>query len=147
MELKDLVPHNVVLAGDGLGIFSGLGTVSNIETSEVNFLAAPGLDNGLDFPVLGISTFLEDDIWANLLFFLTCSILSLVGLALQPFDLLGTSWVEPCSVTSMMKLLDCSCSLLGGWSCSFTGLAQSVITRLLISLVISLVVLAPAGML
>ena len=47
MELKDLVPHNVVLAGDGLGIFSGLGDVSNIETSEVNFLAAPGLGNGL----------------------------------------------------------------------------------------------------
>ena len=47
MELKVFVPHNVVLAGDGLGIFSGLGTVSNIETSEVNFLAAPGLGNGL----------------------------------------------------------------------------------------------------
>ena len=106
MELKDFVPHNVVLAGDGLGIFSGLGTVSNIETSEVNFLAAPGLDNGLDFPVLGISTVLEDDIWANLLSFLAFSILSLVGFALQPFDLLGTScslsWVVPTLVTLMV---------------------------------------------
>ena len=47
MELISLVPHPVVLAGDGLGILSGLGDVSNIETSEVNFLAAPGLGNGL----------------------------------------------------------------------------------------------------
>ena len=47
MELIVDVQHPVVLAGGGLGILSGLGDVSNIEISEVNFLAAPGLGNGL----------------------------------------------------------------------------------------------------
>ena len=31
MELCSLIPHPVVLAGGGLGIFSGLGDVLNIE--------------------------------------------------------------------------------------------------------------------
>ena len=47
MELIVDVQHPVVLAGGGLGIASGFGDVSNIEMSEVNFLAAPGLGNGL----------------------------------------------------------------------------------------------------
>ena len=37
MELIVDVQHPVVLAGGGLGILSGLGDVSNIEMSEVNF--------------------------------------------------------------------------------------------------------------
>jgi hypothetical protein len=47
MELIVDVQHPVVLAGGGLGILSGLGNVSNIEMSGFNFLAAPGLGNGL----------------------------------------------------------------------------------------------------
>ena len=35
MELISCVPHPVVLVGGGLGIFSGLGVVSNIEISIV----------------------------------------------------------------------------------------------------------------
>ena len=46
MELI-VFPHPEVLAGGGFGILSGLGDVSNIEMSEVNFLTAPGLGNGL----------------------------------------------------------------------------------------------------
>ena len=47
MELIVDVQHPMVLTGGGLGILNGLGDVSNIEMSEVNFLAAPGLGNGL----------------------------------------------------------------------------------------------------
>ena len=62
MELCSLIPHPVVLAGGGLGIFSGLGDVSNIETSEENLLEAPGLGKGFLTPVLGFSRLREDDI-------------------------------------------------------------------------------------
>ena len=71
MELNDLVPHTVVLAGDGLGIFSGLGDVSNIKISEDNLVVAPGIGKGFLTPVMGLSRFLD------------FSILSLVNLNSQ----------------------------------------------------------------
>ena len=71
MELCSLIPHPVVLAGGGLGIFSGLGDVSNIEINEENLVVAPGLGKGFLTPVLGLSRLLEDDIWANLFSFLS----------------------------------------------------------------------------
>ena len=65
MDKLDVVLHAGVLVGVGLGIFMGLGAVSNLETSLETFWLAPGVDPG---SVEASGRFLEDDILSSLFF-------------------------------------------------------------------------------